>query len=58
MLSIQEEEYETAMDATLDSCLECDLFSLNDEGTNSIVGCRMNDNPINCGGQYCRMNAS
>ena len=58
--SIQEidSEYETAMDAKLDGCLECDLFSLNHEGTSSIVGCRMNDDPINCGGPYYRMDAS
>ena len=46
-----ERDYERA----LDTCLGCDLFSLNDEGENSVVGCRMNDDPINCGGPYHRV---
>ena len=50
-----EEDYERAMEKALDTCLGCDLFSLNDMGEGGIVGCRMNDDPINCGGPYQRV---
>ena len=53
-----EEDYERAIEKALDTCLGCDLFSLNDEGEGGVVACRMNADPINCGGPYYRMKAS
>ena len=46
MYAQAEEDYERAMEKALDTCLGCDLFSLNDEGESGVLGCRMNDDPI------------
>jgi hypothetical protein len=51
MSSKADEEYEAAFDETLDSCLKCDLFAWQDE---SVV-CRMNRDPVQCGGPYRRV---
>ena len=50
-----DDEYAIAMAEALDACLNCDLFTLNDHGISHIVGCRMQDNPLRCGGPYHRM---
>jgi hypothetical protein len=46
-----DEEYEAAFDSTMDGCLTCDLFAWLDE----TVSCRMNTDPIHCGGPYRRV---
>ena len=51
MLAEVDEQYEAAFDRTLDSCLMCDLFAWLDE----TVSCRLNTDPVQCGGPYRRV---
>ena len=46
-----DEEYGAAFDEALNGCLNCDLFAWLDEQ----VSCRMDTDPVRCGGPYRRV---
>ena len=46
-----DQEYEAAFDKTLNGCLKCDLFAWLDDQ----VSCRMDTDPVQCGGPYRRV---
>ena len=49
-----EEQYQSSMDQTLDQCLNCDLFVVDESVYGWMVQCRLTDVPTTCGGPYHR----